>query len=1035
MRCQLSQWLRNEVLNHKKAEKELLRSRRSRHAKMPIRCAKIALQGMLVSFLLLGCPKSASPIGSTTEDPPQKLEEHEGKKPSTSALEDRDSLLRLAEGKAARAAALKSKQTSKDFAAAVALLRESARLFLAGHWNARAAEAQLHIGEIYFTSGSYDKALNSYRQALTLAGGDIEQRCRALSHIARTYANAGHAVEAEDYSQQALHSCDGVSSPGAQAEALEARGEVLLCCGDSLQAVEPLSRARDLFAVVRDDDGQALSLLMLAQARYRTEPAEALQMAQQALNLWLATGNAHGAAQAYAFLGGTGALAGHYETARCNCTAALEGFETTGDKDSAASALNTLGFISMQTGEVEAALEYYRRARSAFVSAHDWLGEPVAITGMGIALTAQQRYAGLLPLYQAKLLLAQKVRSSDLEASAQSDIAGVYQRDRHYQKAEALYLRSLAGYRGAHNPLGEGNTLIHLAQLYTQEGKYQQAISLLESARPLKEKAHQPEDLAKLDYELAYIYRRLGRLEDALHAIQRTIDIIESQRMNVAKFESRAAYFASVHQYYGLYVQILMLLHGQDPQLYPAAKAFEASEKSKVRSLLDWLAGSAGQRVQCEKVLRSEAQTTDAADMPSAESPASSPGAAPTLSLAEIQAQINDDDTVLLEYALGDEKSYLWAVKRQQIVSYHLPGERQVQELTRGLRNAVIARQPRIEKNAEYQARISKADADYDRYKATVSRLILGPLQLQGVKRIIIVPDGPLQYVPFAALFPGGGSRRAKTILIGDHEVITLPSASALTALRRAVEHRARPTAVAAVFADPVFERSPSRAVQRGDDPAERTRSDPSSTARIAWRGLHPGSKDIPPLPGSRREAEAVRKNLGPDGVFVAAGYEASRETVLHHPLTNYRIVHFATHGVLDESHPERSGLILSLFNSKGEPQDGYLRLSDIYDLKLSADLVVLSSCDSALGRDLASEGIIGLPSGFFRAGAKSVIATLWKVDDAATAELMTHFYSHLRRGEIAAAALRNSQLELRRDERWRHPYYWAAFVFQGDYR
>jgi CHAT domain-containing protein/tetratricopeptide (TPR) repeat protein len=989
---------------------------------------------MLISFLLLGCPKSASPFGSTTKDQPQKLGQHEGKKPSASGVEDRDNLLSLAEAKAARAAALKSKQTSKDFAAAVALLRESARLFLAGHWSARAAEAQLQIGEIYFTSGSYDKALNSYRQALTLAGSDREQRCRTLSHMARTYAIAGHASEAEDYSQQGLHACDGVSNPKAQAEALEARGEVLFCCGDSLQAVEPLSRARDLFAAAKDDDGQALSLLTLAQARYRTEPAEALRLLYQALRLSLATGNAHGAAQAYALLGTAAAAAGHYETARCNCTAALERFENIGDTDSAAAALNTLGFISIQTGEVEAALEYYRRARSAYASAHDWWGEPVAITGMGKALTAQQRYAGLLSLYQAKLLLAQKARNSDLEASAQNDIAGVYQRDRQYQKAEALYLRSLAGFRGAHNPWGEGNTLISLAQLYTQEGKYQQAISLLESARPLKEKAHQPEDLAKLDYELAYIYRRLGRLEDSLRAIRRTIDIIESQRMNVAKFESRAAYFASVHKYYGLYVQILMLLHGQDPQRFPAAKAFEASEKSKVRSLLDWLAGSAGQRVQCEDVLRSEAQTTEAADIPSVESPAPSAAAAPTLSLAEIQAQINDDDTVLLEYALGDEKSYLWAVNRQQILSYDLPGERQIQELSRGLRNAVVARQPRIEKNAEYLARIGKADADYDRYAATVSRLLLGPLQLQGVKRIIIVPDGPLQYVPFAALFQGGGSRRARTILIGDHEVITLPSASALTAVRRTVEHRARPAAIAAVFADPVFERTPFRAVQRGGDPAER-RSDPTFTARTAWRGAHPGSKQIPRLLGSRREAEAVRKNLGPDGVFVAEDYAASRETVLHHPLANYRIVHFATHGVLDESHPERSGLILSLFNSKGEPQDGYLRLSDIYDLKLSADLVVLSSCDSALGRDLASEGIIGLPSGFFRAGAKSVIATLWKVDDAATAELMTHFYSHLRRGEIAAAALRNSQLELLRDERWRHPYYWAAFVFQGDYR
>jgi CHAT domain-containing protein len=985
---------------------------------------------MLISFLWLGCLETASPSGFT-QDASRKPAERKAKMSMSSAAPDRDSLLRLGEAKAAKAAGLRRQQTSQDFAAAVALLQESVRLFLAGHWNAQAADAQLQIGEIYFISGSYEKALNSYRQTLKLAGDDVEQRCRALSHMARTYANSGHAAEAEDYSQQGLKSCDGVSNPRAQAEALEARGEVLFCCGDSLQAVEPLSRARDLFAAAQDDDGQALSCLILAQVRYRTEPAEALRLVHQALRLWLATGNDYGAAQAYAVLGSAAALAGYYETARCNCTAALQGFQKAGDNDSAAIALNTLGFISMQRGEVEASLEYFGRARTAFAAAHDWSGEPVAITGMGIALTAQQRYTGLLPLYQAKLALARKVRSSDLEASAQSDIAGVYQRERQYQKSEALYLRSLAGFRGAHNPLGEGNTLIHLAQLYTQEGNYQQAISQLESARPLKEKAHQPEDLAKLDYELAYVYRRLGRLQDSLHAIQRTIDIIESQRMNAAKFDSRAAYFASVHKYYSLYVQILMLLQGQDPQGYPLAKAFEASEKSKVRALLDWLAGSEGKGVPCEEVLKNEAQTTEA-DALSVESPAQSTGAAPTLSLAEIQAQIDDDETALFEYALGDEKSYLWVVTRRQILSYDLPGVQQIQQLVRGLRNAAIARQPRIEKNSEYLARIAQADENYKRYATTVSRLLLGSLHLQGVKRIIIVPDGPLQYVPFAALFPSAGARKT---LIADHQVATLPSASALTALRRTTEHRPRPTAAAAVFADPVFEPGPSRVTQGSGDRSQETRSDPASTARTAWRGVHPGSRHIPRLPGSRREAEAVRRNLGPNGVFVAEDYEASRENVIHRSLTDYRIVHFATHGVLDENHPERSGLILSLVNSKGEPQDGYLRLSDIYDLKLSADLVVLSSCDSALGKDLASEGIIGLPSGFFRAGAKSVIATLWKVDDSATATLMTHFYAHLGRGENAATALRNSQLELLRDERWRHPYYWAAFVFQGDYR
>jgi CHAT domain-containing protein len=129
------------------------------------------------------------------------------------------------------------------------------------------------------------------------------------------------------------------------------------------------------------------------------------------------------------------------------------------------------------------------------------------------------------------------------------------------------------------------------------------------------------------------------------------------------------------------------------------------------------------------------------------------------------------------------------------------------------------------------------------------------------------------------------------------------------------------------------------------------------------------------------------------------------------------------------------SGLILSLLNPKGEHQDGYLRLSDIYNLKLSADLVVLSSCDSALGKDLESEGIIGLPRGFLYAGARSVVASLWKVDDDATAALMKGLYSRMQQGQSPQAALRESQLELAKDARYRQPYYWAGFVMEGDYR
>jgi CHAT domain-containing protein len=139
---------------------------------------------------------------------------------------------------------------------------------------------------------------------------------------------------------------------------------------------------------------------------------------------------------------------------------------------------------------------------------------------------------------------------------------------------------------------------------------------------------------------------------------------------------------------------------------------------------------------------------------------------------------------------------------------------------------------------------------------------------------------------------------------------------------------------------------------------------------------------------------------------------------------------------LINSVHPELSGLVLSLVDPQGRPQEGFLRLHDIYNLKLGADLVVLSACQTALGKDIRGEGLIGLTRGFMYAGAPRVVASLWEVDDRATAELMKRLYEGmLVRGLTPAAALRDAQLALRRDRRWSDPFYWGAFVLQGEWK
>ena len=201
--------------------------------------------------------------------------------------------------------------------------------------------------------------------------------------------------------------------------------------------------------------------------------------------------------------------------------------------------------------------------------------------------------------------------------------------------------------------------------------------------------------------------------------------------------------------------------------------------------------------------------------------------------------------------------------------------------------------------------------------------------------------------------------------------------------------------------------------------------------------GAVDASYRIPRLLFSRAEALDILSLVPAAARKQALDFEASRTTATSPELGQYRIVHFATHALLNNAHPELSGIVLSLVDESAKPQDGFLRLHEIYNLKLPADLVVLSACQSGLGKEIRGEGMIGLTRGFMYAGALRVVASLWKIDDRATAEFMKRFYEAML-GEKQlrpAAALQAAQIEMWKTGNWSSPYYWAAFVLQGEWR
>jgi len=396
------------------------------------------------------------------------------------------------------------------------------------------------------------------------------------------------------------------------------------------------------------------------------------------------------------------------------------------------------------------------------------------------------------------------------------------------------------------------------------------------------------------------------------------------------------------------------------------------------------------------------------------------------LDLEAIREQVLDGGTMLLEYALGDERSYLWAVTRTEMSSYVLPPRQEIEALARRMRELLTVRQqPKPDESArQFRQRAEAADGRYWETAGELSRLILAPAAdlLQG-HRLLVVPDGLLQYIPFAALpvpESAGNGADGPVPLVAGHEIVRLPSASTLGVLRRELQGRKPAGKSVAVFADPVVESDDPRLGEGAVNPA---RSTENRTGLVR-------------LPSTRREAEAIMSVVPGDGAMSASGLEASRETATSAGLSGYRVVHFATHGIIDDRHPNLSALVLSTYDGKGQPQDGFLRLHDIYNLELPAELVVLSGCETALGKEVRGEGLIGLVRGFMYAGAARVLASLWKVQDESTAELMRRFYGKmLGEGQSPAAALRGAQVEMWRQGRYRAPYYWAGFVLQGEYR
>jgi CHAT domain-containing protein/Tfp pilus assembly protein PilF len=954
------------------------------------------------------------------------------------------------------------------------------------------------------------KSVESYQEAIRnwQAAGDRLMEAHALYGMAVAWRSLRQPQKALECYSQALQLQRPEEGWREEANTLYLMGIVYNDnLGEPRQALERFERALSMQRAMSDVYAEAVTLGEMGVAHlWLGEARKSLEYFKESLTVWRKTGYRlrealvlHNTGKAYEDLG-------EYQRATEHYLGALSLYRALQNRGGEAEELNSMGFVNSRLGEWNTALEYYGQALLLWRSRGNRPREAVTLSNIGIAHASLNETEKALENYQQALKLHREAGNRRGEAVTLEMVGDLHSASADPKKALEYYEQSLELRRSTEDRLGEASALCNIALAHSSLGAPEKAMEYFNKSLPLyRILGSYRRDEARALFGLARVERDRGNLVEARRHIEAALSLIDSVRAGAGSQQLRASYFALVQKYYELYVDTLMRLHRLHPAESFDAEAFQANERARARSLLELLTESrvdirqgvdvalldrernlaqllnakAQRQLQLTGQRNSETQLAEIKKEISAledeynqveaairkNSPRYSALTQPEpLSLNEIRQQTLGDGVLLLEYALGEERSYLWAVTNDSITSYELPGREHINKAARQVTDLLTARslRKRGETPPQRRERTLQADALLPEAAKRLSEMVLGPVADQlGNKRLIIVADEALQYVPFAMLpepataaqrseaNPTTAGRRTRIAgrqpLVVNHEIISLPSASTLAILRREIAGRNPAPKLLAVIADPVFTRNDERfkskttRIEDGAPPETETSADTRIIEHLSESEVatsSPGRLAIPRLPFTRQEAERILAAAPAGANLKALDFRANRGTATEAELGQYRYLHFATHGLLDSERPTLSALVLSLVDDSGAPQDGFLRAHEIYNLNLPAELVVLSACQTGLGKEIKGEGLVGLTRGFMYAGAARVVVSLWNVNDKATSELMAKFYQKmLKGGQRPAAALRSAQVEMWRQRQWQAPYYWAAFVLQGEWR
>ncbi len=946
----------------------------------------------------------------------------------------------------------------------ILLFKESAENWIELAKPRRAAFCLRESGKLLIILSKNEEAIKLFKKAknIDFKANHIDGQIETLSQLSLLYSQIGNFKKSKIYAQKAIKLSKLTTSFESKAFANFALGELNFYLSNLLKSQNYLIKAHSLASETANRNLQAKTLLnqSIILAIHDNEEL-AFDYLKKAQTMWIQQNNKRGQALIYDAYGYLHVVTNEYKKALSYYNKADKLIPSNIDFYLRAKIYVGKSAHGLTYDKSNLAITNLSKAVEYFEKANNEIGQ-LAILPDLVLLHHLQGNLEIASSLLSKTLLLEKKIESEFWSLYLNEVLGFI------DFSEGNYEDAIKKYKGLHKAYKKNKTkfpliLNTIANAYLKMGKNELAKKYYDLSLEESQQTNHIVEKAETLFSLANLNFKNGKIDKAIEQVEKSISLTETIYYNVDNSGLQRAFHSKTYKRYDLYVKLLMNMHKKFPNDGYALRAFQAFEKSRSRSMIETLrlanenytldaspkivsrmqdlsiqinnknnelvnltkANSKSDKAKGLKskinVLKNEYENWKG--ILKNESPIYTQlKHPPVFNLKEFQNSVLDEDTVLLEFFIGKEESYLWLISKDNFEVFLLPECKNLDTEVGKLLKLLKSRSNfNNHNNEEYQKIVQESDKEYRELSKVISKKLLGKVysKIKG-KRWLIIPDGKLHYLPFSSL-PEPNNPNFVWLLV-NNEIIFGPSATMVKIIKESKKLNSANSKDFLVFSNPVF--------------ANTLLS--KNTSSKSEGNVDKNSSDLNrllPLKFSKREANTIFEIFDSKNSTHYEGYEANRDNFMKQNFTNYEVIHFATHGLYYDKKPEKSGILLSQHSKNGKRINEFIRLHDIYNKSLTANLVVLSACDTAIGEELHGEGILSLTNGFLQIGAKSVVSSHWKVNDYPTQLLMKYFYEFLSDETMTnSEALREAKLKLYRETDYKAPFYWAAFTIHGDF-